>query len=255
MRMLFAPAARRLACVGAQTEADAARLRQIGASAVTVTGSIKFDVTPSDRLVSQGRRWRQDFSGRRTVLFASTREGEEAIILAALSACPLDALLIIVPRHPQRFDDVAALISRHGLSCVRRSQLGEHWVPLTTQVLLGDSMGEMTAYYALADIAFIGGSLLPMGGQNLIEACAVGTPVLVGPHTYNFAAVTEDAIAAGAASRVDNASSLLLALKSLLEDAALQNAMAAAAFAFATQHRGATARTIAILKTGVLPSD
>jgi len=252
MRLLIGAAARGLTCVAAQTDADAQRLRQLGVSSVTVTGSIKFDVEPSAFQVAQGARWRQQFGSRRVVLFASTREGEETAILAALRTIPLDALLIIVPRHPQRFDDVAAVITQEGLSLMRRSQLGEGMLPSTVNVLLGDSMGEMSAYYAAADLAFIGGSLLPLGGQNLIEACAVGTPVLIGLHTFNFSTVTENAIAAGAALQVEDAPSLLASIQALLSDEAVRGAMAGAARGFALQHRGATGRTMALLHATVL---
>ena len=136
---------------------------------------------------------------------------------------------------------------------MRRSALGDAALAPGVQVLLGDSMGEMFAYYAAADAAFIGGSLLPLGGQNLIEACAVGTPVLIGPHTFNFAAVTQDAIDAGAALRVDDATALLASAQALLGDAAVVGAMAGAARAFAMQHRGATARTMQMLEPWLAP--
>ena len=163
-----------------------------------------------------------------------------------------DALLILVPRHPQRFEEIATLLERSGVPFVRRSRWvedahGAPRVPAHIQVVLGDSMGEMAAYYAAADLAFIGGSLLPLGGQNLIEACAIGTPVLVGPHTFNFTQATADAIAAGAALRVADAVELATRLRELLHDRARRCAMSGAAAAFAARHRGATARTVAVL--------
>ena len=246
---LLGAAARGLAATAAQTPADAARLRQMGADPVTVTGSIKFDVLPPPDQLAQGQLWRARFGNRSVLLCASTRDGEEEMILAALAAVPVDALLLIVPRHPQRFDAVAELIGSHGLQLARRSSMGEAALPASVQVLLGDSMGELFAYYAAADLAFIGGSLLPLGGQNLIEACAVGTPVLIGPSSFNFAAVTEDAIAAGAALRVEDAPAMLASAQALLADAAVRGAMAGAARAFAAQHRGATERTMAMLES------
>ncbi len=246
---LLGAAARGLAATAAQTPADAARLRQMGADPVTVTGSIKFDVLPPPDQLAQGQLWRARFGNRSVLLCASTRDGEEEMILAALAAVPVDALLLIVPRHPQRFDAVAELIRSHGLQLARRSTMGEAALPASVQVLLGDSMGELFAYYAAADLAFIGGSLLPLGGQNLIEACAVGTPVLIGPSSFNFAAVTEDAIAAGAALRVEDAPAMLASAQALLADAAVRGAMAGAARAFAAQHRGATERTMAMLES------
>lgn len=247
LRSLIGAAAAGLTCAAAQTPADAARLSQLGVAPVTVTGSIKFDVLPPPDQLEQGARWRRQFGTRSALLCASTRAGEEAAILAGLQAIPVNALLVIVPRHPQRFDEVAELVTAQGLTLVRRSALGEDDVAPGVQVVLGDSMGELFAYYAAADLAFIGGSLLPLGGQNLIEACAVGTPVLVGPHTFNFAAVTEDAIAAGAALRVEDAPAMLASAQALFDDAAVRSAMAGAARSFALQHRGATARTMQIL--------
>ena len=131
---------------------------------------------------------------------------------------PTDALLLLVPRHPQRFDEVAALV-RVARPRVRRGDRGAGAAsPRGTRVVLGDTMGEMLAYCAAADVAFVGGSLLPLGGQNLIEPIALGVPTLVGPHTFNFAEVTERAIDAGAASRVADADALLAAVAALLDD-------------------------------------
>ena len=247
MQGFLGTAARGLTATAAQTPADAARLRQMGADPVTVTGSIKFDVLPPPDQLAQGQAWRSQFGNRAVLLCASTRDGEEEMILAALQAVPLDALLVIVPRHPQRFDAVAGLIGAHGLRLARRSTMGAAPVAPSVQVVLGDSMGELFAYYAAADLAFIGGSLLPLGGQNLIEACAVGTPVMIGPSSFNFAAVTEDALATGAALRIDDAPALLATAQALLSDAAVRGAMAGAARTFAAQHRGATGRTVAML--------
>ena len=246
---LMAEAAQRIACVGAQTEADAARLRQFGARDVHVTGSIKFDVTPPEDILARGARLRTQIGPRPVLSCAITREGEEALILDALRKHDLGAaLLLVVPRHPQRFDDVARLVQDAGLSMRRRSLLGDDPLPPDVQVLLGDSMGEMFAYHAAADVVFIGGSLLPLGGHNLIEACAVGKPVLIGPHTFNFAAVTDDALAAGAALRVRDAGDMLAHAVRLLADKALHRKMSGCAEAFARAHRGATVATMAILK-------
>ncbi len=151
-----------------------------------------------------------------------------------------------MPRHPQRFDDVAALVQSRGLTLQRRSQLDTGEV--AAEVLLGDSMGEMFAYYAACDLAYIGGSLLPLGGQNLIEACALGKPVLIGPHTFNFAQVSDEAVAAGGALRVADAGQLIEQAGRLLEDAAQRRAMGERGAAFAHQHRGATLRTVGMLR-------
>ena len=186
------------------------------------------------------------------LLAASTREGEEEIVLDAWpGACPEGTLLVIVPRHPQRFDDVAMVLDRRGIRWQRRSAVGA--VAGDIAVVLGDSMGEMTAYYGASDVAFVGGSLLPLGGQNLIEACAMGVPVLIGPHTFNFEEATALAIDAGAARRIADGPAMVAAAASLLGDKAARERMSAAALGFAAAHRGATARTLALIESGWLP--
>ena len=235
-----------LAAVAAQDEADAARLAELGAPAPTVTGNIKFDIAPPAAQLALGASFRTACGTRPVVLLASSREGEEALALTAWSAAERgDALLVIVPRHPQRVEDVATLIARHGLACKRRSQ---DLPDAGCAVWLGDSMGEMFAYYAAADVALIGGSWLPFGGQNLIEACAVGTPVLLGPHTFNFARIAEDAIASRAACRAADMGEGITQALALLRDAATRTAIANAGTAFAAQHRGATERTLVVVK-------
>jgi 3-deoxy-D-manno-octulosonic-acid transferase len=242
-------AARDVTLVAAQTEADAQRMKEFGATNVHVTGSIKFDVTPPQSMLERGAKLRRQIGMRPVLLCASTREGEEELILDALKTADMqDALTVIVPRHPQRFDEVARMIEARGFVMQRRSQLGDADVNANTQILLGDSMGEMFAYYAACDVAFIGGSLLPLGGQNLIEACAVGKPVLIGPHTFNFAAISKDAIAAGAAVRVMTAEEMLkVATRALRSDCEIGD-RSEAAFTFAWQHRGATGRTLKLLE-------
>jgi len=246
---LLQPAAEAIDCVGAQSEADAARLRAFGARHVEVTGSLKFDVQPPADMVERGLAWKRAVGERKVLLCASTREGEERLILDALVKIGhVDWLTVIVPRHPQRFDEVAALIESQGLSLRRRSVLGEHFTVDGIDVVLGDSMGEMFAYYALCDVAFIGGSLLPLGGQNLIEALALGKPVLIGPHTFNFQLITEDAVAAGAALRVSEAGELMRVWRELQSVDARREMMSRAAAGFAGQHQGATRRTVVLLE-------
>jgi 3-deoxy-D-manno-octulosonic-acid transferase len=238
-----APMFASLAGVAAQTAADAARLREAGASDVVVTGNLKFDAAADDEVRAPGLALREAFGAHRPVwVAASTREGEEALLLDALAQAqlPPETLTVIVPRHPQRFDDVAALIDARKLAFVRRSA-GTR-VPDDVALVLGDSLGELPAYYAAADVAFVGGSLLPLGGQNLIEAIAVGAPTLVGPHTYNFADATAQAIAANAALRVEDAKGLLGEVGELLRDPLRRERMREAALAFHAAHRGATDR-------------
>jgi len=237
----------RMGAVAAQTDKDAERLLSLGARAVKVTGNLKFDAVPSagsDVLAAQFRRW---FGDRLVLLAASTREAEEELLLDALEKNALgNAILVIVPRHPQRFDAVARLLSARGLKFTRRSANA----PLESDcdIVLGDSMGEMAAYYRAADVAFVGGSLLAYGGQNLIEACAAGVPVLVGPYTYNFAQAAESAIAAGAALRVNDAGEAIRQARALLQDRGLRESMGSAGVAFCAAHRGAVERTLAICK-------
>lgn len=235
-------------CVAAQSEADAERLRLFGARSVHVTGSLKFDVEAPTQMIAQGMQWRRHLGARPVLLCASTREGEEALILDALAGLvSRHFLTIVVPRHPQRFDEVATLIAAHGLSMQRRSAWKEEYLDVGVDVLLGDSMGEMFAYYAACDLAFIGGSLLPLGGQNLIEACALGKPVLLGVHTFNFSSISEAAIAEGAAQRVQSAENMVGCAAELLVNDSERNAMSGRALVFARKYQGATARTMALI--------
>jgi len=248
---LFRPALASLGVVAAQTSADAERLSGLGARKVVVCGNLKFDVAPAEELLLRGRRWKQLLGSRPVLLAASTREGEEELILDALAGMGVaNLLLLLVPRHPQRFDEVAALVRGHRLDLCRRS--AETLPAAATQVWLGDSMGEMPAYYAAADLALIGGSLLPFGGQNLIEAAACGCPVLVGTHTFNFALAADDAVACGAARRVANREELAGVAGTLLNDGAALDAMREAAATFGRAHRGATERTVAQIR-GIWP--
>ncbi|MDQ8022609.1 MAG: lipid IV(A) 3-deoxy-D-manno-octulosonic acid transferase [Moraxellaceae bacterium] len=232
----------------AQSEADAERLRSLGAGDVHVCGNMKFDLRLDEDKLALGDRFKALAGNRPVLLAASTREGEEALLLEAFTRhCRAEVLLVLVPRHPQRFDEVAQLVERNGLTLARRSA-GEQPIGAGVRVWLGDSMGEMLAYYRMADAALIGGSWLPLGGQNLIEACAVGTPVLIGPHTFNFAEATEGAIAAGAARRCPDVDVALKASQRLLDTPSRKTKMRDAGLAFAAAHRGATRRTIDAIK-------
>ena len=252
-----------LAKAYAQTALDAQRLQELGTPEVQVCGNLKFDATPDPALFQQGHTLRQrwqaaDSHPRSVVLLASSRDGEEALWLQALYALPpaqRDAVQwLLVPRHPQRFDAVAQMLREAGLTVRRRSTDSSSTTanppgPAETPpaIWLGDSMGEMPMYYAMADIALMGGSFAPLGGQNLIEACACGCPVLLGPHTFNFAEASEQAIAAGAALRCDNLTHAVHQALDLLPpafDAASTplTAMRTAALAFSKAHRGTAAR-------------
>ncbi len=238
----------RISVVAAQTDADAARLQTLGAHAVHVTGNLKFDIAPPAALLACGTAWKAKWGQRPVLLAASTREGEETPLLRAFAeAAPVGVLLVLVPRHPQRFDDVAGLIEAAGLAYQRRSVLGDAPLSPKIRVLLGDSLGELFAYYAACDVAFVGGSLMPLGGQNLIEAASVGRPVLVGPHTFNFEAATRLAIEAGAALRVDDAAALMANALTLLGDASARARMGEAGLAFAARYRGAAEQVVKLI--------
>lgn len=208
---LARPAYQGLAAVWAQTDSDAQRLRQLGAPVQGIFGNLKFDATPNPAQLAQGRAWRSALT-RPVLLLASAREGEERMWLDALQAQQTPprneaqpVQWLIVPRHPQRFDEVAQLLRDAGLRVLRRSQWGAQPPHDTADpsapavIWLGDSVGEMPLYYGLADVALLGGSFAPLGGQNLIEAAACGCPIVMGPHTFNFAQAADLAQTAGAA--------------------------------------------------------
>ena len=247
---LIRPAATTLSLVLAQTSVDARCLRAFGGREVEVCGNLKFDMAPSQAQLAQGRAWR-DAVRRTIVLAASTREGEEGALLTAwVAQSEPRPLLLVVPRHPQRFDEVARLVQASGLSLARRSSWGE--LPpdgaAAADVWLGDSMGELPLYYAQAQVALLGGSFEPLGGQNLIEAAVCGCPVLMGPHTFNFAHAAELALEAGAARRVASLAEAV-DLACAPTDGAERRAQFARCLAFAAQHRGAADRMAARIAT------
>ena len=247
---LLYPAARRLSLVLAQTAGDAERLRASVAPNVQVAGNLKYDMAVDAALLTRGRQWHA-LLNRPVLLLAVSREGEEAMLLAAWRKLPVEGrpLLLIVPRHPQRFDEVAALIEAAGLRLARRSTWQDLPPPeaLAADAWLGDSMREMPLYYALANVALLGGSYAPLGGQNLIEAAACACPVVMGAHTFNFAEAAELALQAGAAQRVLDMAEGVAAGLAWCDDAAGQTQMAAAARHFAAQHRGAAMRMAAAI--------
>jgi 3-deoxy-D-manno-octulosonic-acid transferase len=255
--LLSRPLLRAIAGIAAQSEADAGRLRDLGAQHVVVTGNLKFDVavTPAQR--HQGAALRALFGADRPVLMlASTRDGEEALLLDALArtdALPAATLIVIVPRHPQRFDAVAALLDERRAPYARRSANAP--IGASTRVVLGDSLGEMFAYYGACDVAFVAGSLLPLGGQNLIESIAVGSPTLIGPHMFNFAEASEAALAAGAALRIRDADEMFAVAARLLGDRGERERMRENAQTFIAAHRGAIDRLWAWLEPRLAVAD
>jgi 3-deoxy-D-manno-octulosonic-acid transferase len=240
---LSRPAYESLAAVWAQTGEDAARLAKAGATVNGVFGNLKFDATPDAAQLQMGRAWRAA-AGRPIVMFASSREGEESEFFGVLRANgPLAQRVqwLVVPRHPQRFDEVASLAAQNGFAVSRRSR----WTgsPQPGGVWVGDSLGEMALYYGMSDVALLGGSFAPLGGQNLIEAAACGCPVIMGQHTFNFAEAAQLAREAGAALRVESMEEAMRSAASLASDPTRRDVAVRAAIAFAAAHQGAAERT------------
>ena len=242
------------AVVAAQADDDARRFEALGARRVLVTGNVKFDIDIPGAAPAQGASLRAAWGRERPVWIAgSTREGEEALLLDAFEAgAPPGTLLVLVPRHPQRFDEVAALAASRGFAVARRSQPGR--VPANVRVLVGDSMGEMPAYYAAGDVVLMGGSFLAYGSQNLIEPCAMGRPVVLGPSTFNFAEAARGAVKAGAAVAVADATEAMRVAAALCADEAKRNAMGEAGRRFVDAHRGAVERLAAAIDEAVRAS-
>ena len=253
---LAKPAFSGLNAVWAQTEEDAKRLRSLGAPVSAVMGNLKFDAVPDPLLLATGQAWRNALTARPVVLLAISREGEEAMFLQILQQHPeylQQAQWWIVPRHPQRFDEVADLLRASGLPWQRRSQWSEDLAHLSAPqeagLVLGDSLGEMPLYYGAASVALLGGSFAPLGGQNLIEACACSCPVVMGPHTFNFKQAAEWAIHAQAGLRCTDVTTAMAKALAIAIDRQLQQQMSQAAQLFASSHQGAVAHCVKALST------
>jgi 3-deoxy-D-manno-octulosonic-acid transferase len=255
IRSLARDALQSLTSVLAQSSNDAERFRAIGAQHVSITGNMKFDLTIDNEAVTRGVTWRAALNGRAVILLASTRDNEELMLVEQFQRItewspdhPNKPLLVVVPRHPSRFDDVCMRLENNNLAVMRRSQLQDSKLSETfarADVLLGDSMGEMQAYYAMCDLAIIGGSFQPLGGQNLIEAAALAKPVIIGPSTFNFSDAVARAKEANALIQVSDAKAAMKTAKTLLTDKIKLAAIGENAQHFAAAHRGATQRTIA----------
>ncbi|MDE2150084.1 MAG: lipid IV(A) 3-deoxy-D-manno-octulosonic acid transferase [Gammaproteobacteria bacterium] len=243
--------------IAAQSQADARRFRALGAPQVTVTGNLKFDLELPQAPLEAGRALREKLGHRRPVWAAvSTHDGEETAALAAhrsvMKTHP-DALLILVPRHPQRFDAVWQAVRGSGLTGGRRSALamleaaGEPPALGAAQVLVGDSMGEMFTYLAAADLAFVGGSLKPVGGHNVLEPAALGLPVLFGPHMFNFDGARRLLLETGAALQIADAAQLAAEVAALLGEPQRRTTMGAAGRRAVAGNRGALARLLRLL--------
>ncbi len=255
---LMKPAFAGLSAVCAQAPDDAMRLKSLGASVTGIFGNLKFDAKPDASQVAMGRAWREQLSAP-VVMLASSREGEEAMWLAAWQTFnkqhpELQIHWLIVPRHPQRVSEVESLITSSGLRVSRRSTWSQEAVfsaahlnetaQDSTVILLGDSLGEMALYYSLADAALLGGSFEKLGGQNLIEAAACACPIVMGPHTFNFAEASQAAESAGVAQRASDMAAAMKLAVDTVQNRPLQKQKSANAFQFAQQHGGATQRTV-----------
>ena len=264
---LSRPAYQGLSAVLAQTQADTERLETLGAKVDAVLGNLKFDAKPDAEQLALAKTWKQKLK-RPVVLFTSSREGEEVMwldILQALKDAPLDhqdhihaVHWLVVPRHPQRFDEVAALMAERGWNVSRRSQWtdgpdAEQQDDVNT-IWLGDSLGEMALYYGLSDAALLGGSFAPLGGQNLIESTACGCPVIMGPHTFNFAEAAQLAEEAGAALRVEDMAQAVTTALQMVRFAPDENAHVQACMTFSQAHRGAAQRTAQALLPYLKPN-
>ncbi|QDL56706.1 3-deoxy-D-manno-octulosonic acid transferase [Rhodoferax aquaticus] len=262
---LARPAYAALAGVWAQSADDAQRLASLGAAVQAVEGNFKYDATPDATQLARGRTWR--LGHKPVLMFASSREGEEQMLLSVLeenvSNTPMDKAhlaikkiaclgvqLLIVPRHPQRFEAVAQLFEAAGLRVSRRSTWTQ--APAEADVWIGDSVGEMALYFGLAQVALLGGSFAPLGGQNLIEAAACGCPVVMGPHTFNFAEAAEVSLAAGSAFRAEHLQDAVHLASDLLHHADRLEQSTQAALALCHAHQGAAARTANALSARLL---
>ena len=242
----------------AQTNLDAKRYHSLGLSNVLVTGNLKFDVTPNLEQIEHALALKKKLNHQvQIACAASTRDGEESLIIEAWQTFlktkenPNDFCLFIVPRHPQRFDDVFAQLQTSFPKVLRRSSLSDQeFADAINQggVILGDSMGEMSFYYALSDIVIMGGSLLPLGGQNFIEACALGRPIILGEHTFNFQQASTDVINSRAAIRISDVTDLVKAVDLVLTNHQVKEDMSTNALDFANQHTGATKKIITIIQ-------
>jgi len=247
--------------IAAQSEADAQRFVSIGASPerTHVTGNIKFDFQLQDDVRPKGEAWRREEASDRPVWVAgSTHEGEEPILLeahAALRRTLPDALLVLVPRHPGRFAEVGQLLDRRGVEWVSRA--GGAGVTPGTQVLLGDTMGELMTFYAAADVAFVAGSLVPVGGHNLLEPAALGKPILAGPYNFNGEDIFQKLLEAGAVTVTEDAAALGAQLASLLGDEGARCEQGARGLAVLEANRGAMTRLLALVEPllGAAPGD
>lgn len=248
---VMGPAFGSFAAVLAQSDEDKARLESLGAKDVLVTGSVKFDIVPDASQMAAAKAWLTVLS-RPVVLLASTRDGEEAAFLESFKKHPAllaETLVVVVPRHPERFERVVELFESAGLKTIRRSTLSTaEDLPADIQIVVGDSMGEMSFYCGLASMTVMGGSFGPFGSQNVVEPAMAGSPVVVGPSIFNFERIIREGIAAGGMVQATDAEAAVLQLEQWLKHPEERNAAGAAAKNFAQKCAGATARMMTVLE-------
>ncbi len=265
-RALVRPALRSFRTILAQADNDAQRIVQMiglaghsqSGPTIQVVGNLKFESHPSQELIRMGRQWSEGLKSQRAsnanqlrgiVLFAVSREGEEKLILDRWRKIDHKELfLVIVPRHPERFEDVRMLAEERGLRTCMRSQIEDPAQLGSLDCMVGDTVGEMPLYYGFSDVAILGGSLLQFGGQNLIEALACECPIIAGPHTFNFAQATADALAAKAIEQFASVDDVFSRAVKLIEEPQTRLQMARAGLEMVTQHQGATARVLASIE-------
>ena len=242
---LARPAYASLAAVWPQSAADAERFKKLGAPVAGVFGNLKFDAVVDVAQLAVGKSWRLKTS-RPVVMFASSREGEELQLLDYLQKTASNVQWLMVPRHPQRFEEVAALITQHGFKVSKRSEwLDQPDITEANTIWLGDSLGEMALYYGMSGVALLGGSFEPLGGQNLIEAAACACPVVMGPSVFNFSEAAALAVQAGAAFTVNAMPQAVDAACALVENIDSLGVARTAALQFANAHQGAAEKTAA----------
>jgi len=251
VRPLVRAAIRSATFIAAQSQRDAQRFLELGArpDRVRVVGNLKYDMQVPESLVPQAAQWREQWGKQRPVwIAASTHEGEELPVIEAhshlLRRFP-DALLLVAPRHPERFRPMVQLCRSYGFLTACRSEDG--LARPETQCFVIDTLGELVSFCAAADVAFVAGSLDPIGGHNVLEPAALGVPVMVGPNTFNFADVTELLVDRGACLRITDAESLAGALQRLLGQPELRREMGEIAMAVVESERGAAVRTLEIV--------
>ncbi len=242
---LARPAYQSIAAVWPQSAADADRFAKLGAPMAGVFGNLKFDAQVDASQLAAGKNWRWSIN-KPVVMFASSRDGEELALLQYLQKTASNVQWLMVPRHPQRFDEVAALIKQHGFTVSKRSEwLDQPDATDVNTIWLGDSLGEMALYYGMSDVALLGGSFAPLGGQNLIEAAACACPVVMGPSVFNFSEAAALAVQTGAAFAVNAMPLAVDAACALVESSDNLAKTRLSAVQFANAHQGAAEKTAA----------